>query len=182
MYFIVGLCILVIYLVLKKNRNDSDPNGTQQNSPPGTETNQIRNQKQPVSHGEKLAIERELFRECYIGVGNPWDFTGPDGDNLIIGKLIKIVTPDCAIFQSNHSISVGGVTGNLFFLSSRYQNYDIYSSFAEINLWTCGVGIYTGSDDTYLNMHRQQLEENSKYVIIGGLHYMNSLSKHFKNK
>ncbi len=169
MYFILGLCILFVYLILKKKRNRNVP-GNPRNRPSVSK----------ITPGKKAAIEKELFRECYISVGEPWNFTGPDGDNLVIGKLIKIVTPDCAIFQSNHQIEVDGIKGNIFFLFTRHSNYDIYTSFQEINSWTCNIGLYTGNDASYLNMSREQLEKNSKYVLIGGLHCISSLSKHFR--
>jgi len=102
----------------------------------------------------------------YISVGEPWDFTGPDGENIIKGKLLKVLSKDCIIFQSNYEIEIDGVKGDNFVLQSRYND----SNFNTINKegsWTVGVGILL--TNTFNEMNCKELEKNSKYVIIGAL-------------
>lgn len=106
----------------------------------------------------------------HISVGEPWGFTGPDGKNIIIGELIKIVTEKCLIFKSDHEIDIDGIKGSIFILFPRYAGESFSSTIKKNESLTCGIGIYIGPTDEYLNMSSDQLKSNSKYVIIGGLH------------
>jgi len=103
---------------------------------------------------------------CYISVSEPWDFDGPNGKNIIKGKIMKIINNDCVIFKSDSDIKIDEVEGNIFVLLSRYFN-NHFSSINNEQFWSIGGGILLL--DSYEGMDKNQLEQNSKYVIIGSL-------------
>ncbi len=102
----------------------------------------------------------------YVGVSEPWDFIGPDGKNIIKGKILKIVDNDCVIFKSNHLLEMEGKTSYILILLSRHKDLH-FDNIERRNFWTVGGGLLF--TDSYDNMNAQELEKNSKYFIIGSL-------------
>lgn len=102
----------------------------------------------------------------YISVSDPWDFVGPDGKNILKGVLMKIISKDCVIFKSNSLIEIDKVKGDIFVLLSRHQG-NHFNKIADKGFWTIGVGLLL--TNSYEGMDKDQLEQNSKYVIIGTL-------------
>jgi hypothetical protein len=100
-----------------------------------------------------------------ITVSEPFDFIGPIGGNLIVGEIIKVLSPLLIIFKSDHLLSFEGKLGRILILKPRYEKQVLNQ---ENNYeGTVGGGLlliedYEGKDEKYL-------EANSKYVLIGQL-------------
>ncbi|TGM52875.1 hypothetical protein [Leptospira adleri] len=103
-------------------------------------------------------------KEYCISVDEPWDFVGPDGKNVIKGQIIEVIDSDCIVFKSNHILNFNKLEGNIFVLISRHQGYNFYNINTN-GFWTFGGGLLLTNE--YKNMSREELEKNSKYVIIG---------------
>ena len=102
----------------------------------------------------------------YISVSEPWDFVGPDGNNIIKGKIFKILNQDCIIFKSNSLIEIDKVKGDMFVLLSRHQNIHL-NNIVDKGFWTISAGLLL--TNSYIEMDKNQLEQNSEYVIVGTL-------------
>lgn len=103
----------------------------------------------------------------FISVGEPWDFTSPDGENIINGNIIKVITNNCLIFRANYILNFGQFTGDLFVLYPRNNE----SNFDDLQSETCSVtvngNVLLGSLDD--NASEFDLKQNSKFVLIGSL-------------
>ena len=53
-----------------------------------------------------------------ISVGEPWNYDGPNGPNLIHGRIIRELAPDCLIFKSDQELHFGGAKGKNILLKS----------------------------------------------------------------
>ncbi|MCB0698376.1 MAG: hypothetical protein KDC11_00950 [Chitinophagaceae bacterium] len=104
-----------------------------------------------------------------LSVSEPWDFEGPDGENVIYGRIVKEVTNNCLIFESNNPVSIDNVTGSVFVAFGRHDGYDFEYSVKKDGIWSANIGLYTSDDELYLNMNSKELMEHSKYVIIGSV-------------
>ena len=99
-----------------------------------------------------------------ITIGEPWDFKGPDGESIIIGEVIKEITPTCLIFRSDQPQRFGDQTGNYFLLSSRYRN-EILSSDNSFSGIVNGGLLFADFE----HKSKIELEASSKFVFIGNL-------------
>ncbi|AVQ13036.1 hypothetical protein [Leptospira santarosai] len=106
-------------------------------------------------------------KKYYISVGEPWDFTGPDGENRIKGEILKIINQDCLLFKMNHHIEIKNMKGNIMVLFSRHRDNNFYETAENLD-WTVNGGLLV--TDEYENMNEKELEKNSIFSIIGGLH------------
>ena len=55
-----------------------------------------------------------------VSVGEPWDFTSPDGPNIIKGSIVNTVDSHCIVFKTLYELEFGGKKGDTFILSPRY--------------------------------------------------------------
>lgn len=99
-----------------------------------------------------------------IVVSEPWDFSSEDGENLIIGKIIKYVNAHCIFFKSDHLLNFGKVSGNILRLTPRFKG----DNFLDLN------------KKNYVNgglFNQQELssscmcdsDENFTFVLIGSI-------------
>ncbi len=97
-----------------------------------------------------------------IIVSEPWDFESPAGINLIIGVIVKVLSSTCLIFKSDHLLKFEEGEGELLVLKSRYEGQELDNLKG-----TVGGALVLTND--YENQSEEELEKNSKYVIIGAL-------------
>ena len=100
-----------------------------------------------------------------ISVGEPWDFKGIDGPNIIYGTVVEKLNDQCLIFQSNHYLQFGNINGKLLMLSPRYHDSD-FSSLAN------SLIVINGSillKDYSKDWTEEDFQNNSKFVIIGSI-------------
>ncbi len=69
-------------------------------------------------------------REIVIGVGEPWDFESPDGENVINAKIVEIGTREgdpCLVAEAQYEVDVPDVKarGRRFLISDRLEGYNI---------------------------------------------------------
>ncbi|EKT87845.1 hypothetical protein [Leptospira santarosai] len=106
-------------------------------------------------------------KSYYISVGEPWDFVGPDGKNIIKGEILKVFDINCVLFKANHKLRIKDVEGDLLILSSRYKKDDHFNGNDNKLDWTINVGLILTNN--YEEMNKDDLKEKSKFVIIGSL-------------
>ncbi|AKL98423.1 hypothetical protein [Endomicrobium proavitum] len=104
-----------------------------------------------------------------ISVDEPWDFTGPDGDNVMKGEVIYEISPKELIFRSFKKQKFDNHRGNLFLFISRHVGFDlVHNTILGKKRYdgTFGAGLLKDSVD-YKNKTRKELEKESIYVFIG---------------
>lgn len=102
--------------------------------------------------------------KCYISVGEPWDFESSDGPNILKGRIIRVFSPKCVVFEANQPVACKGYEGRIFVLHPRYYNTSFDQSLTGI---TVNGAILTVPWDAISS--EEDLEGKVKYAIIGGL-------------
>jgi hypothetical protein len=100
-----------------------------------------------------------------ITVSDPWDFEGPSGENVIVGEIVRILSSICVIFKSDTLLNFDGRSGKLLILKSRYAGQNL----AKENGYEGTVGGAFLLTEKYEDFDEKELEDNSKYVLIGRL-------------
>lgn len=106
-------------------------------------------------------------KKYFISVGEPWDFDSPDGQNIINGIIIKILSATCLIFKANYVLDFKGVTGNFFVLYPRHSENDFDDLKNGKDYVTVNGNILTKEYNE--SMDENCLKEHSKFVIIGSI-------------
>lgn len=106
-------------------------------------------------------------KKYFLSVGEPWDFESPDGQNIINGLIIRIISATCLIFKSNYVFNLKGVSSNLFVLYPRYPESDFNNLKKSAAYITINGNILP--EEYNENKDENYLKENSKFVIIGGI-------------
>ena len=101
----------------------------------------------------------------FITVSEPWDFESSDGQNIIRGNILSIKNNQCIVFKSNNDLQFNDVKGNILILFPRHYGYDFSNFYNEIIAFNGGL-LLTEYDE---NLSEKELEENSKFVIIGSI-------------
>lgn len=112
-------------------------------------------------------INRFIDKKTHISVGEPWDFTGPDGDNIINGHVIKIINSTCLVFKANYTLNFLQYSGSILILFPRYTNEDFYKLQNEENYVPINGQVLI--DNYTEDMTETELKEKSKFVIIGSI-------------
>ncbi|MFT3751289.1 MAG: hypothetical protein QM768_23460 [Agriterribacter sp.] len=108
-----------------------------------------------------------MEKKYFISVGEPWDFDSPDGQNIINGIIIKILSATCLIFKANYILDFNGISSNLFVLYPRHAESDFDDLKNGIDYVTVNGNILPMEYNE--NMNEDSLKENSKFVIIGSI-------------
>lgn len=109
----------------------------------------------------------QLPVRCSVSVGEPWDFEGPDGQNIIHGSIVKFLNDRCALFKADHMQHFRAVSGDTLLLLVRHYGYD----FSELRP---GVS-YISVNGCMLMDEREEetdvdaLIAGSTFVLIGGV-------------
>ncbi len=104
------------------------------------------------------------MKKYFISVGEPWDYEGPDGKNLINGRILKVIDNRIIVFKSDHKVNLHNVCSDVLVLLPRYDR-DFFSIRHNRHV-TVGGALYKGTYDD--NTSEEDLK-NSEYVLIGGL-------------
>lgn len=95
-------------------------------------------------------------------VSEPWDFTGPDGTNIINGEVIKELTDRCIIFESDQVLKFNQIQSKHLLLTSRYENQTLRNNNDYFGTVNGGVLFHDN-----FNAPIEVLEKKSKFVFIG---------------
>ena len=118
----------------------------------------------PVS-GCTISKMRFNKRKIYqISVGEPWNYDGPDGPNIIKGAILKVVSSNCIVFKSNSFLQFDKHGGDILVLSTRYQGDDFAALDRLVNV--NGALLLIEYHDA---LSEVELKQNAKFVIIGSL-------------
>jgi RNase P/RNase MRP subunit p29 len=107
-------------------------------------------------------MEKKIYT---LSVAEPWDFESPDGQNLIKGKIIKILTNQCVIFQTSHTLNFDNYTNNILVLTLR--NNDV--NFSELSNKRVLVNGNLLLEEYSDKLKENELKEKSKFIIIGSI-------------
>lgn len=108
-----------------------------------------------------------MEKKYFISVGEPWDFNSPDGQNIINGIIIKVLSATCLIFKANYILDFNGIASNLFVLYPRHAESDFDDLKNGIDYVTINGNILPMEYNE--SMNEDFLKENSKFVIIGSI-------------
>lgn len=108
-----------------------------------------------------------MEKKYFISVGEPWDFESPDGQNIINGIIIKILSVTCLVFKANYVLAINGISSNLFVLYPRHAESDFDDLKNGVDYVTINGSILPREYNE--NMDEDFLKENSKFVIIGSI-------------
>lgn len=100
-----------------------------------------------------------------IIVSEPWNYDGPDGQNLIVGEILKPLSSNCIVFLSNNLIEFGNQKGRILVLRSRYKEGLLERSGKYRGTVNGGLLLpenFEGKDEKYL-------EEHCEFVLTGTL-------------
>jgi hypothetical protein len=106
-------------------------------------------------------------KKYFISVGEPWDFDSPDGQNIINGIIVRILSATCLIFKANYILNFKGVTGSFFVLYPRHAESDFDDLKNGNDYVTVNGNILP--EEYNENMGEDYLKANSKFVIIGSI-------------
>lgn len=101
-----------------------------------------------------------------ISVGEPWNYEGIDGANVIIGKIIKVLDKGALLFESKNELEFDGHHGKYLLLHARYVKQDLQRDFQDNKSSTINGALLA---DFQENESAEELEKKSKFVVIGGL-------------
>ena len=106
-----------------------------------------------------------MSKKYKLIISEPWDFIGPDGNNVILGKITKEITPYCAIFESTSPIELDNIKSSRFVLFTRYQGDQIEDARRKgVSYVNIGILLSEGIEFSPMN-----LEKNSKFAFIGSI-------------
>ena len=64
-----------------------------------------------------------------ISVGEPWNYEGAGGKNLILGKIIKILDKNALFFESKNELEFDGHRGKYLLLHPRSEKQRLQQDF-----------------------------------------------------
>lgn len=106
-----------------------------------------------------------MNKEYYISVGEPWDFESPDGQNIIKGKILHMLTNTCLVYKSNYNLTFCDITGDTLILTPRYQDGDFSNLYNNIVTINGSILIIDYEKD----FNKEKLMNNSVFKIIGSI-------------
>src|SRR5690606_2593189 len=95
------------------------------------------------------------------------DFNSPDGENIIRGIILRIVSATCLVFRTNYLLDFEGVKGDKLILSPRHVENNFYDLVKGSNLVTVNAGLLFKDYDDSLS--EEELRNNLKFAIIGNI-------------
>lgn len=103
----------------------------------------------------------------YISVGEPWDFVGPDGKNIIKGKILRKISAECLVFKSNHLLKHENSWSDILILSPRHydNDFDGLDSGADFVTINGGILLIEYND----NLTKDELKHAAKFFVIGSV-------------
>lgn len=100
-----------------------------------------------------------------IVVSEPWNFTSKSGDNLITGKVLKLLSKNSLIFITDYLLEFGDISGRVLILSPRYDN-EIFDENEGLENTVAGGIVLC---DNYQVINEAEIIKNSRYVLTGRL-------------
>jgi hypothetical protein len=83
-----------------------------------------------------------------FSVGEPWNFSGPQGDNSISGAVLRKFDAENLLFECDEEVSLKGTSGRYWLLTTRYvgQSFDDepYVSLPKVRPHITGVDVILG--------------------------------------
>ncbi len=113
-----------------------------------------------------------IGRDVKILVGEPWNFTSADGDNVVYGKVTLSsslqVNKEFWIVRTNHPIQGKNGSSNLLLVTTRHTGESLSNINLKGRIPINGLLINSGST---LN-DCEQLFKSSEFLIIGSIEFL----------
>ena len=103
--------------------------------------------------------------KCIISVGEPWNFTCIDGNNIILGNIINIKSDECCVVKTNLIRYSDVVISDILVLSPRTKGNDFKNIYSE-RIYING-GAFVGEYSDSLSI--EELKSRSIFAIIGSI-------------
>lgn len=108
-----------------------------------------------------------MSAKYFISVGEPWDFESPDGQNIIKGFILKIISTTCLIFKASYLLNIEGVKGDILVLTPRDLGGNFNELKNDVNYLTVNGGVLLMEYN--LSINEEIAKDNSKFIIIGSI-------------
>ena len=95
-----------------------------------------------------------------LNVVEPWEHSGS-----IIGRIVRIVSPVCIVYESDSYLDFNGLKGRLLILHCRYANQLVNDQNGFELHFNGGIFLENKYDDK----DEKYLKTNSHFVVIGYL-------------
>ena len=107
----------------------------------------------------------EVGTELIVSVGEPWNFRSSDGDNVIFGRLMKILPDSAWLVESSSTVSVDARRGHMMLIRPRYVGESLGTVNGDQGI---AVNVALFDDDTE-NVHEQASGKQPQFVIVGSV-------------
>ena len=103
--------------------------------------------------------------KCTISVGEPWNFSCIDGNNIIFGNIINMKSNECCVVKTKPIHYDNNIVSDILILFPRTKGYDFKNIDSERIYVNGGAFIGEYSDSLSID----DLEAHSTFVIIGSI-------------
>jgi len=104
-----------------------------------------------------------MMNSWTVSIGEPWDFSSPDGLNRMCGDIIKVIDSHCLVFETPYQLEFKGKRGCKFVMFTRNDSFEFLGKKDVI----VNVGLFGGSDVS--GKSAEELEHESTFVMIGSI-------------
>jgi hypothetical protein len=102
-----------------------------------------------------------------IIVSEPWDFVNSDGNNILLGSILRVINEKCCIFQTIKPVSIDGITSEVLILGPRYRSQFISDFYTGEGSLSVNISLLT---ITYTEaIDEQTMKLNSVFSMIGSI-------------
>jgi hypothetical protein len=101
----------------------------------------------------------------FISVGEPWDFKSQYGPYIIKGKIAKVISEKCLLFETNFHLDFENIKSNILVLTQRHEGID-FKNLVQ-NFITINGGLILPNFN--IEASEKEIKENSKFIITGSL-------------
>ena len=103
----------------------------------------------------------------FISVGEPWDFKSQYGPYIIKGKIAKVISEKCLLFETNFHLDFENIKSNILVLTQRHEGID-FKNLGQ-NFITINGGLILPNFN--IEASEKEIKENSK------IHYYRQFKK-----
>lgn len=104
-----------------------------------------------------------------ITIGEPWNFEGPDGNNLIKGRILRNINDKYIIFMSDYEQKFNQIAGRIFILSTRYSNDSFSVFFKDSQKESISINGSLLTEKNICSLDEDEIAKKSMFIFIGSI-------------